>query len=286
MSATLDLTGRDRRLSRAATLPGAAGRRAAKLRRVRRAASVALFVAAWQLAVHYRVSLGIVTFANVPSPADAIPALWALLHSPKLPMHLAASVTRVLAGFCAAALVGVGLGLAIGRYRALEDALLPPLEVLRPIPAVAWIPLAILMFPSSELSMMFITFIGALFPILLNTIHGVEAVDPRLVATARGLGTGTLSLYAEVVLPGAAPSIFTGLSIGMGTAWFCVVTAEMIAGQYGIGYFTWESYTLQNYADIVVGMALIGVLGMGSSALVKRIGAMLTPWYRLPETRA
>ncbi|MEX3945920.1 ABC transporter permease [Paraburkholderia sp. BR10937] len=285
MSATLDLAARQRPAVQEPALTAAAARRAPMRRRAWRAGSIVLFVATWQLAVHYRLSLGIITFANVPSPADAIPALWVLLHSPKLPMHLAASPTRVLAGFCAAALVGVGLGLAIGRYRALEDVLLPPLEVLRPIPAVAWIPLAILMFPSSELSMMFITFIGALFPILLNTIHGVEAVDPRLVATARGLGTGSLSLYTEVVLPGAAPAIFTGLSIGMGTAWFCLVTAEMIAGQYGIGYFTWESYTLQNYADIVVGMALIGVLGMGSSLLVKRIGAALTPWYRLRGAR-
>ncbi|HEY4297630.1 MAG TPA: ABC transporter permease [Paraburkholderia sp.] len=285
MSATLDLTGRQRSAATQPTPAAPAGRRSPMFRRVLRTASITLFIAVWQLAVHYRLSLGVITFANVPSPADTIPALWDLLHSPKLPMHLAASVTRVLVGFCAAAVVGVGLGLAIGRYRALEDVLLPPLEVLRPIPAVAWIPLAILMFPSSELSMMFITFIGALFPILLNTIHGVEAVDPRLVATARGLGTGTLSLYTEIVLPGAAPSIFTGLSIGMGTAWFCLVTAEMIAGQYGIGYFTWESYTLQNYADIVVGMALIGLLGMGSSLLVKRIGTALTPWYRLRGAR-
>jgi NitT/TauT family transport system permease protein len=285
MSATLDLTERTRTSAREAAPANALTGSSPLRRRAWRAGSVALFVAAWQAAVHYHLSLGIVTFANVPSPADAFPALWALLHSPKLPMHLAASVTRVLAGFSAAAIIGVALGLAVGRYRALEDMLLPPLEILRPIPAVAWIPLAILMFPSSELSMMFITFIGALFPILLNTIHGVEAVDPRLVATARGLGTEALSLYTEVVLPGAAPSIFTGLSIGMGTAWFCLVTAEMIAGQYGIGYFTWESYTLQNYADIVVGMALIGVLGMGSSLLVKRIGAALTPWYRLRGER-
>ncbi|MEX3637647.1 ABC transporter permease [Paraburkholderia sp. BR14320] len=253
------------------------------LRRTRRVTSLAVCVALWQLAVHFRLSTGFITFANVPAPTDALPALWSLLHSPKLPMHLAASIWRVLAGFCAAAVVGVGLGLAIGRYRAVEDTALPALEMLRPIPAVAWIPLAILMFPSSELSMMFITFIGALFPILLNTVHGVEAVDPRLVATARSLGTKSLALYKEVVLPGAAPAIFTGLAIGMGTAWFCLVTAEMIAGQYGIGYFTWESYTLQNYPDIVVGMALIGALGMGSSALVMRLGFALTPWYRLQE---
>lgn len=287
MAATLELTER-RPTDNLPAAPGLAGRAAPASparRRVRRAAAIVVCVGVWQLAVHLRLSLGIVTFANVPAPSDVIPALWALLHSPKLPMHLFASLSRVLVGFCAAAAVGIGLGLAIGRYRALEDVLLPPLEVLRPIPAVAWIPLAILMFPSSELSMMFITFIGALFPILLNTVHGVEAVDPRLVATARSLGTRGLSLYTEVVLPGAAPAIFTGLSIGMGTAWFCLVTAEMIAGQYGIGYFTWESYTLQNYPDIVVGMILIGALGMGSSVLIKRLGTALTPWYRLRETR-
>jgi len=254
---------------------------AATQRRLLQAASIAMCLGAWQLAVHLRLSLGFVTFANVPAPVDVIQAFWVQLHSPKLPMHLAASLLRVFSGFCAAAVIGVVLGLAIGRHRLLEDTILPPLEALRPIPAVAWIPIAILMFPSSELSMIFITFVGALFPILLNTIHGVEAVDPRLVAAARGLGTGPLALYTEVIVPGAAPAIFTGLSIGMGTAWFCLVTAEMIAGQYGIGYFTWESYTLQNYADIVVGMALIGTLGMGSSLLVKRIGLALTPWYRL-----
>ena len=147
-----------------------------------------------------------------------------------------------------------------------------------PIPAVAWIPLSILMFPSSEGSMVFITFVGALFPILLNTIHGVEAVDVRLIASARGLGTKGWRLFTEVIAPGAAPSIVTGLSIGMGTCWFCLVTAEMIAGQYGIGYYTWESYTVQAYPNIVVGMLVIGALGMGSSALIKWAGALLTPW--------
>jgi len=254
-------------------------------RSIWRCASLVACLGLWQIATQYKISLGFVTMANVPAPTDVAQAFWHLLHSPKLPMHLFASIVRVLVGFSAAAMVGVGFGLAIGRYRAFEDSVLPSLEVLRPIPAVAWIPLAILMFPSSEMSMMFITFIGALFPILLNTIHGVESIDPRLVATARSLGTRRLSLFSEVIVPGAAPAILTGLSIGMGTAWFCLITAEMIAGQYGIGYFTWESYTLQNYADIVVGMLLIGALGMGSSVLVKRLGLVLMPWYRLSEAR-
>ena len=232
----------------------------------------------WQLACAYRVNLGFVTFANTPRPAEVVEAAWLLAQSPKLWPHLSSSLVRVGAGFGIAAVLGVTLGLLIGRLPLANRLLLPPLEVLRPIPAVAWIPLSILMFPSSEGSMIYITFVGALFPILLNTIHGVQHVDPRLVASARGLGTKGWRLFTEVIAPGAAPSIVTGLSIGMGTCWFCLVTAEMIAGQYGIGYYTWESYTVQAYPNIVVGMLVIGALGMGSSALITWAGARLMPW--------
>ncbi|OLS60032.1 ABC transporter permease [Pseudomonas putida] len=235
----------------------------------------------WHVAASAKLNFGLFTFTYVPTPKAVLDAAWQLFTSSTLVAHLTSSLSRVFAGYLLAAVLGVGLGLLIGRSKWAEDTLLPPLEVLRPIPAVAWIPLAILMFPSSELSMVFITFTGALFPVLLNTVHGVEAVDPRLLASARSLGAGRLAILREVVLPGALPSIFTGLAIGMGTSWFCLVTAEMISGQFGIGYYTWESYTLQNYPDIIVGMLLIGVLGMGSSALVKRLGALATPWYRV-----
>lgn len=254
-------------------------------RRALRVGSLLACLLLWHLASSYRVNLGLVTFANVPPPAEVASAAWALLQSPKLLNHLGSSLMRIAVGFGLAALLGVGLGLVIGRLRVLHDTLMPPLEVLRPIPAVAWIPLAILMFPSSEGSMIFITFIGALFPVLLNTIHGVEGVDPRLIASARSLGTRRWQLFTEVIAPGAAPSIVTGLSIGMGTCWFCLVTAEMIAGQFGIGYYTWESYTVQNYPAIIVGMLVIGVLGMGSSVLIQHSGQWLMPWYR-PQRNA
>jgi NitT/TauT family transport system permease protein len=246
-----------------------------------RVASIAVCIVAWQWASSTHANLGLVTFQNVPSPVEVVQAAWSLIQSPKLASHLSASIYRVFAGFAGATVAGILLGLFIGRSRWLEDVLLPPLEVLRPIPAVAWIPLAILMFPSSEMSMIYITFIGALFPILLNTIHGVEGVDPRLIASARSLGSGRGTIFTEVILPAAAPSIVTGLSIGMGTAWFCLVTAEMISGQFGIGYYTWQSYTIQNYPEIIVGMLFIGVIGMGSSILVKKIGSLLMPWYRV-----
>ncbi|MDR6710500.1 NitT/TauT family transport system permease protein [Pseudomonas hunanensis] len=249
-----------------------------------RLASLLACLLFWQVAASAKIDLGLFTFTYVPTPGAVLEAAQTLFTSSTLAAHLSSSLSRVFAGYLVAALLGVTLGLAIGRSKWVEDTLLPPLEVLRPIPAVAWIPLAILMFPSSELSMVFITFTGALFPILLNTVHGAEAVDPRLVASARSLGAGRLAILREVILPGALPSIITGLAIGMGTSWFCLVTAEMIAGQFGIGYYTWESYTLQNYPDIIVGMLLIGVLGMGSSALVKRLGALATPWYRARRT--
>ena len=244
-----------------------------------RAVSVAVCLVLWQTASTYRVNLGVVTFANVPPPTDVAAAAVALAQSSKAIAHVTSSLARVASGFVIAALLGVLIGIAVGRSARASDILLPPLELLRPIPAVAWIPLAVLMFPSSEASMIFITFIGALFPVLLNTVHGVENVDPRLIASARSLGGTRFAVLREVVLPGAAPAIVTGLAIGMGTSWFCLVTAEMISGQFGIGYYTWESYVIQRYPDIIVGMALIGFLGMGSSYLLRRAGAALTPWH-------
>lgn len=242
--------------------------------------AIALCLVLWQLLAVNRVNFAGITFANVPTPVEVWHAAGQLLESPRLLQHLASSLSRVGLGFALAALSGIALGLIIGRYQRVHLWLLPPLELLRPIPAVAWIPLAILMFHSSEASMIFITFIGAFFPILLNTIHGVEAVDPRWIASARSLGSSRLQLFREVIVPAALPAIITGLSIGMGTCWFCLVTAEMISGQFGIGYYTWESYSVQNYANIVVGMLLIGLLGMGSSQLIQLSGRWLTPWYR------
>lgn len=222
----------------------------------------------------------IIQFQNVPAPTEVVQATQRILQSPKVLGHVVNSLRRIFLGFSLAAVLAVGSGLVIGRFRLASDALMPPLEILRPIPAVAWIPLAILMFTSPEGSMVYITFIGAFFPILLNTIHGVQGLDRRLIFASMTLGAGPITVFREVILPGALPSIVTGLSIGMGTSWFSLVTAEMISGQFGIGYYTWEAYTLQNYPDIVVGMIAIGVLGMLSSWLIKQAGAWCMPWLR------
>jgi NitT/TauT family transport system permease protein len=239
--------------------------------------SLALWLALWQLASDYEWSY-FFRFENIPAPSEVVLAAEEVLTAPKFVEHVANSVRRVFLGFSIAAVLATTLGLLIGRFRRAGQALWPPLEVLRPIPAVAWIPIAILLFASAEHSMVFITFIGAFFPILINTVHGVETLDKQLIQAALSLGAGPVALFCEVTLPGALPSIVTGLSIGMGTSWFSLVTAEMISGQYGIGYFTWEAYTLQKYPNIVLGMIAIGLLGMGSSSLIRWTGRRLMPW--------
>lgn len=249
------------------------------------AASIAGWLAAWELASRYELEL-FFRFANIPAPSEVVLAFAELVQTPKLAAHVGSSVTRIFLGFGIAAALAVTLGLLIGRFRLAAQTLLPPLEVIRPIPAVAWIPIAILLFASAEQSMVFITFIGAFFPVLLSTVHGVESLDQRLVFASLSLGARPLDVFREVILPGAMPSIVTGLSIGMGTSWFSLVTAEMISGQYGIGYYTWEAYTLQKYPSIVLGMIAIGVLGMGSSILIKTLGRRLMPWFEPEASRS
>jgi NitT/TauT family transport system permease protein len=243
--------------------------------------SIALWLSAWELASRYELDL-FFRFENIPAPSEVVLALAELLQTPKFAAHVGNSVLRIFLGFGIAAVLAVGSGLLIGRFRLAAQSLLPPLEVIRPIPAVAWIPIAILLFASAEQSMVFITFIGAFFPILLSTVHGVESLDRRLVFASLSLGAGPLDVFREVILPGAMPSIVTGLSIGMGTSWFSLVTAEMISGQYGIGYYTWEAYTLQKYPSIVLGMISIGVLGMASSFMIRAAGRRFMPWFK-PE---
>jgi NitT/TauT family transport system permease protein len=243
------------------------------------AISLALFLVAWHLLTTYRVVF-FVRFTNVPSPL-AVYASWAkAIHDPKFLLHIALSCRRILLGFSLAALVGVPLGLLMGRFKALHEVVFPVAEVLRPIPAIAWVPMAIMLWPSNEQSIVFITFLGSFFPILVNTLHGMSLVDPVLVRAARCLGARETAIFREVYFPASLPHIFTGLTVGMGVAWVSLIAAEMISGQYGIGYFTWEAYSLVQYADIALGMITIGVLGLASSSLIRAAGRLAMPWGR------
>ena len=136
------------------------------------------------------------------------------------------------------------------------------------------------MWPTEESSIVYITFLGALFPIVLNTVHGVEQTPEVLVRAAQSLGASRLHIFWHVVMPAALPSIATGLAIGMGVSWFSLLAGEIISGQYGIGYFTWNAYSLINYPDIVVGMLVIGGLGTLSTLAVKKLTQPMLSWQR------
>ena len=155
---------------------------------------------------------------------------------------------------------------------------MPAAEILRPIPAIAWVPMSIMLWPTNEVSIVFITFLGSFFPILLNTVHGVTTLDPVLVRAARCLGASEAQLFRAVILPGVMPQIFTGLAVGIGVAWVSLIAAEMISGQFGVGYFTWEAYSLVNYAEIALGMITIGMLGLVCSGVIRVVGNLVMPW--------
>lgn len=198
---------------------------------------------------------------------------------------LAASLGRIGTGFLLAAALGTALGIVVARSRLLGDVLQPLLEVVRPIPAIALVPIAILLFPTDEQGIVFITFVAAFFPILVSTRHAVRALPTMWEDAVRTMGGSRRHVLLKVVLPGTLPGVFGGLSVGMGVAWICVISAEMISGRYGVGYRTWQAYTIVDYPGVIVGMVTIGLLGWLTSSAVELAGRRVTRW--LPrEARA
>jgi NitT/TauT family transport system permease protein len=242
-------------------------------------ASVMVGIALW----HWATKLGLdwyIRFENVPPPLKVAEAFWGHLSESTFYLHVLVSMRRILYAYGLATGIGILVGLIMGRSRLARDILMPYIEIVRPIPAVAWIPLAILMMPTEESSIVYITFLGALFPIILNTIHGVEQTPEVLVRAALTLGASRLQVFWSVVIPAALPSIASGLAISMGVAWFSLLAGEIISGQYGIGYFTWNAYSIINYPDIVVGMLTIGFLGAASTVLVELLTRPFLTWQR------
>ncbi|BBA36031.1 binding-protein-dependent transport system inner membrane protein [Methylocaldum marinum] len=247
--------------------------------------SVLAAVILWQTASEQGWSF-ILNFENVPTPLVVGNEFVAQLATSDFYTHVLVSLRRIAISYVLAAFLGILCGILMGRFRIMEDILSVYIEILRPIPAVAWIPLAILMLPTEESSIIFITFLGAFFPIVINTVAGVEQTPPLLLRAARSLGASNTAILRHVILPGALPSIVTGLSIGMGVSWFSLLAGEIISGQYGIGYFTWTAYTLVEYPRIIIGMLVIGALGTFSTMLVRKGAGPLLRWQSKEGHRA
>ncbi|MDE2208801.1 MAG: ABC transporter permease, partial [Betaproteobacteria bacterium] len=198
------------------------------------------------------------------------------------------SLLRVLAGFLTAMVIGIPLGLLMAVSRNFNDTFFPTFEMLRPIPPLAWVPASIIFWPTQELSITFVTFLGAFFTVVINVLGGAESIDVRYFQAAQAMGASKWDTFRRIVLPATVPSIVVGSSVGMGITWNVVVAAEMISGGGsqsggnggGLGYFIWNSYVGGAYEQIVVGMISIGIAGYICSELLRMLGGYLTPWLR------
>ena len=253
------------------------------------ALGVSSTVLAWYLLSEYfKVSY----FAKLPGPLVSLkawlspdPVYGLSLFTADYYIHTIASVWRVFAAFTLATFLGIPLGLFMGWKKTFRDYTFPLVEIFRPIPTLAWVPLAILMWPSTEAAIIFLTFLGSFFATVLNTMLGVESIDQSYFRAALCLGAKPSQIFRRIVVPGAMPFIFTGLQISMGFAWFSLVAAEMVSGEYGLGYLIWDSYNLSQFPNIVIGMITLGVTGGLSSLLIRRVGNMLMRWKVREEAR-
>lgn len=192
--------------------------------------------------------------------------------------HIFVSCRRVFFAFAIATTLGVGLGLLMGWSRATRHYLFPILEILRPIPILAWVPLAIIMFRGFEAPVIFLATLASLYVTVLNTLLGVDSIDPAYFRAARCLGASRWRVFRDVVVPGAMPFIITGLQISIGVCWFSLVAAEMVSGDHGLGYLIVQSYMNNVTVPMAIGMITLGFVGWFTSALVRLIGTRLTRW--------
>jgi sulfonate transport system permease protein len=237
------------------------------------ALSVAV-LALWQTLSH----LGYLKPIILPAPSQVARTFWELVQSGAMARHLGVSVLRVLEGFGIAALLGLSLGIAIGLSRTFDRFTEMAVQVLKPIPPIAWIPLAIVWFGIGEQSKVCIIFIGAFFPIIISTTDGIRQTDQKFVELARILEVSRWRFVRQVIIPGAFPSIMTGLRVGLMVAWMCVVAAEMIAAGSGIGYLIIDARQLSQSDVVLVGMATIGGVGKLMDSVLRRVERRLIGW--------
>ena len=248
--------------------------------------SVITFLIFWEVGSrsHAWFGFSVPWVSQVPPPSTVLVEMLKLIQEPSFWMSAFLSTLRVFEGFFAAMLIGIPLGLAMAVSRKFYGITFPVFEVLRPIPPLAWVPASIIFWPTQELSIAFVTFLGAFFTIVINVVGGAQAIDVRYFQAARSMGSSTWDIFRRIILPGTLPSIVVGATVGVGITWAVVVAAEMISGGGsggsggGLGFFIWNSYVGGSYTQIVAGMISIGIAGYLSSAVLRKVVQWMTPW--------
>ncbi len=239
-----------------------------------------LFVLAWHAAVKLSGT------RLIPPPREVGLMLWDLsfggvyddAFSKTILIHFWASVTRVYSGFFLAAAVGVPLGLLIGRVKLIRELVDPTLQLLRPVPVTAWLPLSMIFFGLGPNAAIFLVFLGAFYPIVLNTTFGVRSVDAKLFEAANMLGCRGSSLFRQVVLPASLPSIFNGLRLGHGFSWILIVVGEMTGVPQGLGAVIMDGRMLSRADLVIAGMIVIGLAGFFTDRVIVAINNYLLAW--------
>ncbi|HWK00748.1 MAG TPA: ABC transporter permease [Xanthobacteraceae bacterium] len=262
---------------------------------VRAVIAIAATVVFWEVTSRFGEWTGVaIPMMNViPPPSRVLLAWYNLIGDVGYWQSWYLSFLRVLAGFGVAMLLGIPFGMLLALSRTFYQITFPPFEVLRPIPPLAWVPAAILFWPTQELSIAFITFLGAFYTIVINVVGGARSIDSRYVQSAYAMGASRWTLFRRVIFPATLPSIIVGAAVGMGITWEVVVAAEMISGGGssmgqgagsgtggGLGFFIWNSYTGGSYEQIVVGMISIGIAGYISSSAIRILGNLVAPWLK------
>jgi ABC-type nitrate/sulfonate/bicarbonate transport system permease component len=245
--------------------------------RLRSLALLAVLIAAW-----WYVSTQILdrtTRALLPPPQAIVTAAWELVRTGDLWRHLRDSLTREIVAFLWA-LSAVPLGIAMGWWKRVEAQVDPIVEMLRPVPPLAWIPLSILWFGVGDTQNEFIIFLGCFFPILVNTVAGVKGIEPNLVRAARCLGAGERQTLWRVVLRAALPQIITGIRVGLGVGWMALVAAELVGASSGLGFLINDARSVLRTDYVIVGMATIGIVGLLIDRVIRGVTRRLLPWSR------
>lgn len=241
--------------------------------------SLVAIVVIWQVA-----AAGGYFGKTLPSPVAVVNQFLHMLDEPvgktSLGGHIWASMRRVLSAFAVAALIGIPMGLFMGWSKKVEAIVKPIFEIFRPIPPIAWIPLAILWFGIDETPKVFICFIGAFIPAVMNAYTGIRFTDPLLISAARSLGANPRQLFTEVAVPSALPAIFAGLQNGLSLSWMCVLAAEMVGAEDGVGYLILLGMDMSNPAMIITGMLIIGAVGALIAVGLRYVERWFCPWKR------
>jgi len=237
--------------------------------------SVIVFFVLWHLAVMLKFS----GFAELPTPIQTLNTFFAeYVASADYWASWLVSFERVFYGFIIAQILGIPLGLLFGTSPKFRDMFFPVFELLRPIPPLAWVPISILFWPTNESSIVFITFIGAFFVIVINVYDGVGSIQKEHMWLARSLGASRLAIFKRIMLPSVIPSIAVGMTLGIAITWNVVIAAEMIASDSGLGRMTWEGYVSSTPEVVLIGMISIGLAGYLSSITVDWIEGRMMPW--------